>query len=171
MDANRLPPLGWPWDALLDAGRRLERAEAAILAAGTAGDLRGRMAAELDRDDAVRDWNAVKDDLALQWLRGLHEALDRYPHAVAVALDALPAAPAVTAALDELEDRVDAAEARTKRTSGETWELANWVARLEGAKNSHTGGAAHGNRGTSQGPGAVTEPPVSGSERQGGRID
>jgi hypothetical protein len=109
-DVNRLPPLGWPWDQLLDAARRMERAERAALEAGTAGDLMGRLGAELDGAAAVSDFHAVKDDLALQWLAGFREAIDRYPHSCATLFGARPPAETVTAALDELEYRVDAVE-------------------------------------------------------------
>lgn len=109
-DANRLPPMGWPWDALLEAARRMECAERAMMAAGTAGDLTARMGAELDRAAAVSDFHAVKDDIALQWLAGLREAIQRYPVATGAALADLPPAAPVAAALDELEDRVDAVE-------------------------------------------------------------
>jgi hypothetical protein len=110
MDANRLPPLGWPWDALLDAARRLERADQAMLAAGTAGDAMARCAAELDRSQAIIDWNRIKDEQALVWLAGFRAALERYPASVAGLLGDLPPCRRLTEAIDELEDRVDAAE-------------------------------------------------------------
>lgn len=108
--ANRLPPLGWPWDALQDAGRRLERADREMLVAGTAGDVTARCAAELDRERAILDFFAVREELALQWLSGFRWALERYPAHVADLLRELPPARAVTDAIGELEDRVDAAE-------------------------------------------------------------
>jgi hypothetical protein len=120
--AIRPPPLGWPWDALLDAGMRLERADAALLAAGTAGDVMGKLAAALDREKAIGDFFTVREEMARQWMAGLRAAVERYgPTAIAELLDGLPPAETVKEAIGELEDRVDAVENSIARSIANRW--------------------------------------------------
>lgn len=129
MDANRLPPLGWPWDALADAVLAAEDARKRLHAAQVvfgiacarvkAGEpaqaelsqaIDERNRAELDLETALVDHHTVRDEMSRQWLAGLRAVLDLEPTALAGLLGDLPVAPAVAEALGELEDRIDAAE-------------------------------------------------------------
>ncbi len=109
-DANRLPPLGWPWDQMADALLRWDDADKRFNAAMIAADLDARERAALDREIAAADLYAIKREVANQFLLGFRLAMELEPTAVAGLLGDLPPGTITTNALDELEDRVDAVE-------------------------------------------------------------
>jgi hypothetical protein len=111
MSDNRLPPMGWPWDALADAVLRWAEADRRHHAAAVAGDVSARERAALDRDIALTDRAELRQEMARQWLAGLRAAVEVYgPATIAELLGGLPPAETVVEAIGELEDRVDAAE-------------------------------------------------------------
>jgi hypothetical protein len=74
--------MGWPWDQIADAALRFTEADQLLHAAQIAGDTSARLAAELDRETAAREWGAVREEVARQWVFGLRAALELNPESV-----------------------------------------------------------------------------------------
>lgn len=79
---TRPPTLGWPWDQIAEAALRFTEADQHLHAAQVRGDLNARLAAELDRETALRDWQSVREEVARQWVFGLRAALELNPESV-----------------------------------------------------------------------------------------
>lgn len=106
----RLPPMGWPWDAMAEAVLRWDAARQRHHAAMIAGDVNAREETALEMCLAESDRWAIRQELANQFLAGFRAALDCEPTVLAGLLADLPPNALLTAAIDDLEDRVDAAE-------------------------------------------------------------
>lgn len=79
---TRPPTSGWPWDQIAEAALRFTEADQLLQAASVAGDANGKLAAELDRETALRDWHTVREEVARQWVFGLRAALELNPESV-----------------------------------------------------------------------------------------
>jgi hypothetical protein len=108
--AERLPPLGWPWDALADAVLRWADARDRHHAATVAGDVNAREDAAADRWRAEQDHARVRDEVARQWLAGMRAAIELYGPAFLSEWAELPPPAVFVSAVQDLEERVDAAE-------------------------------------------------------------
>jgi hypothetical protein len=127
-DTNRPPPMGYPWDQLQSAALRFADADKRLHAAQVAGDTPARLAAELDRETALRHWSDLREEVARQWLLGLRMVLATQPTNLAELLRDVPPSEVVVQSLRELEDRTEAAEGQAAKAGRETWALANALA-------------------------------------------
>lgn len=96
----------WPWCDLIRHALRADDAFQRSIAAGTRGDIDGRLRADFDRYDALGDHLKVKEEVASFFLTGLRFALELQPAGLALLLGNLPVPRNVDDRLDQLEDAV-----------------------------------------------------------------